>query len=328
MTYLERLNPQPGTATNAMCTFLAINTSSVQLIPATVVALLAAHGAKEPFAVVSTALFATSCACFVGVSSAKFLQKLPVFALSPTSTRRLQAQRDALEAEPPTETVAVPPLTLAGRIALWIFGILTVAVFVHEAFFRLPTTHPLGEENLFLQVLDAVSLLAIPLLLSFFPLYAALRGIKVYAEFVEGGKEGVQVTLRIVPFLVAMLMAIGMFRGSGGMEMLTDSIRPLLDRVGFPADLLPLVMMRPLSGSGTQGIFVDLLNHFSPDSLVVRTAGTIYGSTETTFYVVAVYFGSVAVRKHAPCHRRRVDCGPATGVVVSILVCRWKFGPR
>ena len=221
----------------------------------------------------------------------------------------------------------VPPLTVGGRLALWGFGGLAAAAFVHEAFFRMPTAASLGAENPFLRVLDAVSLLAIPLMLSFFPLYAALRGIKVYAEFVEGGKEGVQVTLRIVPFLVAMLMAIGMFRGSGGMQMLTEGVRPVLNRIGFPADLLPLVMMRPLSGSGTQGIFVDMLNHFSPDSLIVRTAGTIFGSTETTFYVLAVYFGAVAIRRT----RHAVAAGliaDATGVIVSIIICRLKFGPR
>ncbi len=136
-----------------------------------------------------------------------------------------------------------------------------------------------------------------------------------------------QVALKIVPFLVSMLMAIGMFRGSDGLRLLTERCRPFLDWIGFPADLLPLVLMRPLSGGGTQGIFVDLLNHFNPDGLIVRTAGTIFGSTETTFYVLAVYFGSVAVRRT----RHAVAAGliaDLTGVVVSILICRWMFGGR
>ena len=327
MSYLERLNPQPGTATNSMCTFLAINTSSVQLIPATVVALLAAHGAKEPTAVVGTALFATSCACVVGITAAKFLQKLPIFAMSAAEGADESGGHSEMFANEPQEEVLVtPPLVRGGRVILWVFGMLTAAVFIHEAFFAATGAVP-GAQNSFLRMISAVSLLAIPFMLAFFPLYAALRGIKVYAEFVEGGKEGVQVTLRIVPFLVAMLMAIGMFRGSGGMQMLTESVRPLLDRVGFPADLLPLVMMRPLSGSGTQGIFVDMLNHFNPDSLIVRTAGTIFGSTETTFYVLAVYFGSVAIRRtrHAVLAGLLAD---ATGVVASLLVCRLMFGAR
>ena len=327
MGHLERLNPQPGTATNAMCTFLAINTSSVQLIPATVVALLAAKGAREPTAIVGTALFATSCACVVGVASARLLQKLPLFAVRPAAPR----QDDNQVASPAEAAVEIaptpPPMSAWGPSVLALFGAFTLAVFVHEAFFRFDGTGVSDSSGAFLRIISTVSLMAIPLMLAFFPLYAALRSLKVYAEFVEGATEGVQVALKIVPFLVSMLMAIGMFRGSGGLRMLTEGLRPLLGRVGFPADLLPLVLMRPLSGGGTQGIFVDLLNHFSPDSLIVRTAGTIFGSTETTFYVLAVYFGSVAVRRtrHAVAAGLLAD---ATGVIVSIIICRLMFGPR
>lgn len=327
MGYLEQLNPRPGTATNAMCTFLAINTSSVQLIPATVVALLAAKGAKEPTAVVGTALFATSCACAVGITAAKLLQNLPMFSLTPSERpEALTKAAVTVEDEPEGEAV-VPPLVKGGGAALWLFGILAAAVFVHEAFFVARVPAGSGGDSAFLRVVGAVSLMAIPLMLSFFPLYAALRGLKVYAEFVEGAREGVQVAVKIVPFLVSMLMAIGMFRGSEGLAMLTDGLRPVLSRIGFPADLLPMVLMRPLSGGGTQGLFADLLNHFPPDGIIVRTAGTIYGSTETTFYVLAVYFGSVAVRRT----RHAVAAGliaDLTGVVASVLICRLMFGQR
>ena len=325
MEHLERINPRPGTATNAMCTFLAINTSSVQLIPATVVTLLAAKGAREPTAIIGTALVATSCACVVGVTSAKFLQNLPIFSLLPPSRREQEERGVEDRVEVIEETPPVPPMVKGGWMVLTIFAFLTLVVFVHEAFFPV---HPLGDatgRSTFLTVVSTVSLLAIPLMLAFFPLYAALRGLKVYSEFVEGAREGVQVALRIVPFLVSMLMAIGMFRGSGSLRMLTDGLRPVLSRIGFPAELLPLVLMRPLSGGGTQGIFVDLLNHFDPDSLIVRTAGTIFGSTETTFYVIAVYFGSVAIRRT----RHAVAAGlvaDLTGVVVSVILCRLMFG--
>ncbi len=323
MEHLERINPRPGTATDAMCTFLAINTSSVQLIPATVVTLLAAKGAKEPTAIVGTALVATSCACAVGVISAKLLQRLPVFALplpevQGQQERQVEPTEDAAE-----ESFVVPPMVKGGVIVVGVFVLLSLATFIHEAFFtaRNPGGHP------FLAVVSTFSLMAIPLMLAFFPLYAALRGLKVYSEFVEGAKEGVQIAIKIVPFLVSMLMAIGMFRGSDGLRMLTDGLRPVLSQIGFPADLLPLVLMRPLSGGGTQGIFVDLLNHFSPDSLIVRTAGTIFGSTETTFYVLAVYFGSVAIRRtrHAVIAGLLADL---TGVVVSVIICRLMFGGR
>ncbi len=325
MGHLERINPRPGTATNAMCTFLAINTSSVQLIPATVVALLAAKGAREPTAIVGTALVATSCACVVGVTAAKLLQQLPVFALDPPDRDEPDARREEDSSAAREETFPVPPMMKGGWIVLAIFALLTLAVFVHEAFFLVRVPGAAVNGNAFLTVVSTVSLMAIPLMLAFFPLYATLRGLKVYTEFVEGAREGVEVALKIVPFLVSMLMAIGMFRGSGGLRMLTDGLRPVLGRIGFPADLLPLVLMRPLSGGGTQGIFVDLLNHFNPDGLIVRTAGTIYGSTETTFYVLAVYFGSVAVRRT----RHAVAAGliaDLTGVIVSVILCRLMFG--
>ena len=315
---LERLNPQPGTATNAMCTFLAINTSSVQLIPTTAIAILAAAKAANPTAIVGTSIFATSCAAVAGVTAAKLLERLPMFA---APKREVVSETDVLEPLAPLpETPVMPRLAPWAKIALIAFSIaaLTLAV---QTFL-----HPPGEvsPNGFVRTINTVSLLALPLILTGFPFYAALRGIKVYEEFVEGAKEGFQVALRIIPFLVAMLMAIFMFRGSGGLDLLTNSLRPVLGLVGFPADLLPMTLMRPLSGSATTALFTDVVTHFGPDSPVTRLAGTIFGSTETTFYVVAVYFGSVAVRRT----RHAIAAGliaDATGVVASVIVCRLMF---
>ena len=207
---------------------------------------------------------------------------------------------------------------------MWLFAAVAAGLLVRALFFVPPPG--VATNGFFLRTVGSISALAVPCVLAFFPLYAAARGVKVYEEFVEGAKEGFQVALRIIPFLVAMLVAIGMFRGSGGMAMLTDTLRPALSAVGFPPDLLPMVLMRPLSGSGTQGLFVDLLKQFSPDSRLARTAGTIFGSTETTFYVVAVYFGSVAVRRtrHAIAAGLLADF---TGVVVSVVLCRVMFPP-
>jgi spore maturation protein B len=147
------------------------------------------------------------------------------------------------------------------------------------------------------RVLNAVSVLAIPVLLTLFPLYAALRGVAVYEEFVEGAKEGFQVAVKIIPFLVAMLVAIGFLRGAGAIEGFTNLLRGPLEAVGFPPELLPMSLIRPLSGSASLAAFSDIVKTFGPDSLLARMAGTLFGSTETTFYVIAVYFGSVAVRR-------------------------------
>ena len=329
MSDLERLNPHPGTATNAMCTFLAINTSSVQLIPATAIGILVANGTKDPTAIVGTALFATSCACIAGITAAKLLERLPIFAppASDTHVRRdASTASELMSGQEALPVNQVPAMVESGPVILALFGFFALVAFVVEA----GRYHPAdlgGHPGAFLRLIGAISLVAVPFMLAFFPLYAAVRRIKVYEEFVEGAKEGFPVALRIIPFLVAMLVAIRMFQGSGGMKLLTDGLRPLLDRIGFPADLLPMVLMRPLSGSGTQGLFTDIVTRFGADSLLTRMAATIYGSTETTFYVIAVYFGSVAVRRT----RHAIAAGliaDLTGVVVSIAICRLMFGGR
>jgi len=159
----------------------------------------------------------------------------------------------------------------------------------------------------------------------FFPLYAALKGVKVYEELVEGGKEGFNVAIRIIPYLVIILLAIFMLRESGGIALLTNAARPALDAIGFPEDLLPLALMRPLSGSGSFGIFTEMEKEFGPDSLIVRMAGTLYGSTETTFYVIAVYFGAVGIRRT----RHAIPAGliaDLAGTIAAVIVCRMMFG--
>jgi spore maturation protein B len=152
-----------------------------------------------------------------------------------------------------------------------------------------------------------------------------LRRVPVYEQFVEGAKEGFSVAIRIIPFLVAILAAIGMFRSAGGIDLLTRWLKPALDVVHFPTELVPIALMRPLSGSGTLGLFSDLVKQLGPDNLIVRMAATIFGSTETTFYVVAVYFGSVGVHRT----RHAVPAGlvaDLAGIIASVIVCRVVFG--
>ena len=165
---------------------------------------------------------------------------------------------------------------------------------------------------------------AIPFLLSFFPIYAATRRIKIYEEFVEGAKEGFGVILKIIPFLVTMLVAISMFKGAGGIDLLTRVLTPVLTPLQFPPDLLPLALMRPLSGSATLAILTDIIHRLGPDNIISLTAATIYGSTETTFYVAAVYFGSVGVKQT----RHAIPAGllgDLAGVIASVIICRVVF---
>ncbi len=175
------------------------------------------------------------------------------------------------------------------------------------------------------ELLTAVSTWAIPVILVTIPLVGLVRGVKVYEVFVEGAKEGFDVAIRIIPFLVAILVAIGMFRGSGAMDLLTAAVAPVLSAVGFPSDLLPLAVVRSLSGSGSLALMTDAVTVHGGDSLIGRIAATMYGSTETTFYVLAVYFGAVGVRKtrHAVPAALIADI---VAMVSAVMVCRWMFG--
>ena len=172
--------------------------------------------------------------------------------------------------------------------------------------------------------LDAISLWAMPVLLVAIPLAGILRGVKVYDVFIEGAKEGFDVAVRIIPFLVGILVAIGMFRGSGAMDLVTAALRPLVTPVGFPPELVPLAILRSLTGSGSLAFATDLIKTHGADSLIARTAATMYGSSETTFYVLAVYFGAVGVRRT----RHAVPAALIADVVAAIAavaVCAWMF---
>ena len=172
--------------------------------------------------------------------------------------------------------------------------------------------------------LNNISLWAIPVLLVGIPLIGMIRGIKVYDAFIDGAKEGFQVAVRIIPFLVGILVAIGMFRASGSMAMLTNALRPLLSATQFPPEIFPLVILRTLSGSGSLALATDLIKQSGADSFIARTAATIYGGSETTFYVLAVYFGAVGVKRT----RHAVPSaliGDLVAAIVAVAICSWMF---
>ena len=172
--------------------------------------------------------------------------------------------------------------------------------------------------------LEAISLWAIPVLLVGIPTIGLIRKVKVYDVFIDGAKEGFNVAVRIIPFLVGILVAIGMFRASGAMDLLTSALKPLLARTIFPPDLVPLGLLRTLSGSGSLALTTDIVKRYGPDSLIARMASTMYGSSETTFYVLAVYFGSVGVKRT----RHAVPAalvGDLVAAIVAVAICAWLF---
>jgi len=333
MKDLETLNPRPGTATNAMCTFLAINTSSIQLLPVTAVAVLAVAGSLQPYAIIGTAIIATTFSTIAGITSVKLLEKLPGYRLPPltegekSEVRSQKSESDQSLLSLAASKEAVAPLNGFGLVALGVFFLFFVALLVVISFPELlnrPLSAEMQKQNPFVRSLNTISLLAVPFMLSFFPLYAALRRVKVYEQFVEGAKEGFQVAVTIIPYLVAILVAVGMFRGAGGIDLITKALKPVLDLVHFPTELVPMCLMRPLSGSGTLGMFTELVKTHGADSLIARTAGTIFGSTETTFYVIAVYFGAVAVKRT----RHAVPAGliaDLVGIIASVAICKMMF---
>lgn len=268
---------------------------------------------------------------------ARFLAQLPGFRLSqaPGNASRddggqLDSSQIPLAADQQSwvkEAATVQPIQWWGRVIIAGFLLFFVVLFLRLVFpagFGQPALAASPAQNIFIRLISAVSLLSIPFLLSAIPLFAALRRVKVYEEFVDGAKEGFDVAIRIIPYLVAMLVAVGMFRAAGGIDWLSHALSPVLNLCGFPTDLLPMVLVRPLSGSGSLGFFTELVKQFGPDSLVARMGGTIYGSTETTFYVLAVYFGSVAVKRtrHALWAGLTADF---VSVVVAVVVCKLVF---
>ena len=347
MKHLDELNPHPGTASNAMCTFLAINTSAITLIPATAIGLLAARGIANPYAIVGTTLVAAACAQIVGIVASKFFQRLPLFRI--TAPQVSETDGVSEEAAQDGETTTLKPIRRGG----WIILGLVCAVFAGtiylecfpaqraalqqalglEAAVKQLDAQPAsteksdpGQPTGLLLLLKAVSVAAIPFMLVFFAVLAAVRGLKVYEEFVEGAREGFQVVVRIMPFLVAMLAALAAMRYSGALPLLQSLLTPVLDVIRFPADLLPMALMRPLSGSGSQGVLADLLTNESLDLWKKYAAATMYGSTETTFYVLAVYFGSVGIRRTRHALAAGL-CADATGLLVAVAISRSFFGP-
>ena len=178
----------------------------------------------------------------------------------------------------------------------------------------------------FVGSLSTIAKYIIPTLLVGIPFYGlAFRKVPVYEVFVDGAKDGFKIAVRIIPYLVAILVAIGMFRASGALDLLLSALAPVLALIGFPPENLPLALMRPLSGSGSLGLLTDLVNEHGADSLIAKIGATMYGSSETTFYVLAVYFGSVGVIRS----RHAIPAGlfaDAVGALAAVFFCRLLIG--
>lgn len=345
MALLQQLNPRKDTASNAMVTFLAINTASIQLLPTTAISYLILAGAKDPTGFVPAAVLATTVGLTSGILMSKLLERLRIFAPEPPDpTSATDNATPVIEENAASTEPELAPLTIGRQSILWLhtvlFAFMFLVIYAPDAMDWIPQAlhapwhygDPFADmsraEKPVLRALRTISLMAVPWLLTFLPLYATLRGVKVYEQFTDGAKEAFATATRIIPFLVAMLVSIRMLRDAGAIDAMTATLGPWLKHIQFPADLLPMVLLRPLSGSATLGVFVELINRhgegYGPDSLITKMAATIFGSTETTFYVLTVYFGSVAIRKtrHAILAGLTAD---TVAVIASITLCRLLF---
>ncbi len=182
-----------------------------------------------------------------------------------------------------------------------------------------------ADSSLFVTIMKTFSSWAVPVLIFLIIILGWYKKVKVYETFIEGAKDGFNVAVKIIPYLVAILVAIGMFRASGAMDVFVALLSPLTNLIGMPAETLPVAIMRPLSGSGALGIVTELMKQHGPDSFIGRLASTMWGSSETTFYVVAVYFGSVGIRRV----RHSIAAGligDTVGLVMAVIICRLVFG--
>ena len=166
--------------------------------------------------------------------------------------------------------------------------------------------------------ISVLSAFVLPIILVGIPVYGLFKRVPVYESFVEGAKEGFGVAVRIIPYLVAILFAIAMFRASGAMDVLVRALSPVLGVIGFPAEVLPMAIVRPLTGSGSAGLVVDMIDQYGEDSIFVKMAAVMFGSSETTFYVIAVYFGAVNIKR-----TRHAIAAGLTADVAAALIAVW-----
>jgi spore maturation protein SpmB len=431
MQELNKLSKYKGVATNAMCLFLAINTSGLALLPSGVVSIRAAEGSLNPWGIMATTLFATLLSTIVGVTAAKLLSRMGFFKVkAPEEESSEESSEEAESTEESEDSDEVKELmdyatptpddwrvwTLRGilvGVVLALAGPALGAAFLDDVAAEAPAVgidmasprwatvqlpkggewsvtaaqvyeggpsdfsttiqkmvHPMADAGIpgtaatvtsgrfspdglgtytllcegddceklsytistfknppdeLRHVSDQIGDGVIPALVVLLLGFGALRKVKVYEVFVAGARDGFSTAVKIIPYLVAILFAVGMLRAAGGMSLLGSAMGPVLDPLGVPAEILPMALLRPLSGSGAYGLMIELIQTHGPDSPIGYLASTLQGSTETTFYVLAVYFGSVNVTKtrHAALAGLSADFA---GFIGAILACRLLLG--
>ena len=279
---MQELNTKKDTATNPMIMFLVLNTSGLTIIPTTILAFRASYGAAQPTDVFIPILLATSVATLAGIIITSLWQRINLFQ--------------------PVLLATLGGLIAFVALVIWGFG-------------------QMDKDTMGTVTAVAGNLILMTVIVLFI-LAGVRKRINVYDAFIEGAKEGFQTAVRIIPYLVAILVAVGVFRASGAMDMLVDGIAWVVKQCGLNTDFvgaLPTAFMKPLSGSGARGLMLEAMKNYGPDSFVGRLSCIFQGSTDTTFYILAVYFGSVNIKYT----RHAVACGllaDLAGVIAAIAI--------
>ena len=304
MQELDKLNGEKGRATNAMCLFLAINTSSVTLLPLGVITIRAAAGAKDPASILIPSLLATIVSTTVAILATKLLQRrTPDCAASEIQTEIEEKQPEVTEER----------ASVGKKIVVSVFMLAILAGMGYQI-----ASSDLSNIT-FTGVTKAVSDWLVPMIVVIILIFGYLKNVKIYETLCSGAKEGFNTAVRIIPFMVAIFAAVGMFKASGAMDIMIRLLNPVTNLVGMPAEALPMALMRPLSGSGAFGIMSQIVGS-EPDSFLSFLVSVMQGSTETTYYVLALYFGAVSIKnsRHA---LPAALCADFAGIMAAVLFC-------
>ncbi len=282
MKEMQEVNSKKDTASNAQIMFLVLNTSGLTLIPVSVLVFRAQMGAADPSDVFIPILIATFCSTLAGIIATSIYQKI----------------------------------NLINKTILGYLGCMTLFISLTTFYF---STLPQESANTISTLASNVILFSIIVIFIFLGL---IRKVNVYESFIDGAKEGFGIAIKIIPYLIAILVAIGVFRASGALDIFVNGLSSALIGLGLNTDFvpaLPTALMKPLSGSGARGMMVDAMEIYGADSFVGRLASTFQGATDTTFYIIAVYFGSVGIKKT----RHAITCGliaDLAGIITAIFV--------
>ena len=323
MEELNKLNSKPGTATNAMVMFLAINTSALSILPSGVVGLRASVGSSDAMGIWVPTWFASGCATVAAVTAVVLLSRLWVYRRTePAPVTVAHRGEAAMTGTDNTGlTVDAPAVREAKPIRLWLGRLFWLVLALLLARF-IWGSRTAGTGGL---VTDVTSAWMLPTLVAALVLYGWVRGVRVYDSLVEGAKQGFQVAIRIIPYLVVILVVVGMFRASGGIDLIVSVVSPFTELIGLPAEALPMALLRPLTGTGAFGVMAEAMTVHGPDSLIGYMVSTFQGSTETTFYTLAVYYGAVGIRET----RHTVPAcllADTAGILAAVFIVNLMFG--